>query len=241
MAAPSEQGDPLGRLADALAEDILATPGAELLAESAEDYGNGEELSAEFDRFFRALEERFEARNRVPSGTSPAQFAGRSRVWHPWEWLAVLRQQHLPVGRGRLPRGLRLAVASLLVFVGVAGLAALHWSHRTPTSSPDEFANAASPATTVLLGDRLLQAPAAQYVVQLSWQRNQEDAVADLLSRPGLEAKFPSLPAGEVATIRQAGRDGRLSLAGFTAEQGRDFCEQFKATGGECSVREPSR
>src|SRR5215471_18310595 len=134
MAAPSEQCDPLGRLADALAEDILATPGAELLAESAEDYGNGEELSAEFERFFRALEERFEARNRVPSGTSPAQFAGQSRGWHPSEWLAVLRQQHLPVGRGRLPRGLRFAMASLLVFIGVAGLAALHWSHGTPTS-----------------------------------------------------------------------------------------------------------
>ena len=293
MSAPSKRRDPLGRLADALVEDILATPGTELLAESAEDYGDARALSAESEKAIKALLEEFEARDGVagsgekarlseangpgaarvsgrrpfapeprvhPSGAGLEQFTGRSRAARTFEWLAELWQSHLALGGGRFARG--LALASALLFVAVAGLAALHWAQGTATSPLDEFTRAVSPLTGPLpdrpplppassrlpqatdssgrgAADRLAATTAAQYIVQLSWQRDQEDAVANLLSRPDLQAKFPPLLGGQASTLRQSGRNGPVSLAGFTMEQAGDFCDLFKATGGECSVREP--
>jgi len=290
MSAPWKRRDPLGHLADALVEDILATPGAELLAESAEDYGDAGALSAEAEKVIQDLTEKLEARHGAagsggeawlagahgsgaarregwpqPIRTEPdvrssglGQLTGGSRAARSFEWLAELRS-HLPLGGGGFARG--LAIASVLLFVAVAGLAALHWVNGTSTSPLDQFTRALSPLTGPLPdrpplpvpGSRLPAtdsagrgaddriAAAAQYVVQLSWQRDQDDAVANLLSRPDLRAKFPQLLGGQSSTLHRSGGDGLLSLAGFTVEQARDFCELFKAAGRECSVREPSR
>jgi hypothetical protein len=60
MTGPSNRLDPLGRLAGALVEDILATPGPELLAQSAEDYGDARALAAEFEKAIASLKEKFE-------------------------------------------------------------------------------------------------------------------------------------------------------------------------------------
>jgi len=148
----------------------------------------------------------------------------------------------------------------MLVFIAAAGSAALHW---TSTSSIDEFTRAVSPAAVPLPGESQLrqaadnavpgaangtpetaggrpQAPAMRYRVQLSWQRSQEAAVDDLLTRPSLQAKFPPLLGGPASAIREAGRNGSVSLGGFSMDQARDFCEQFKSTGGDCRAYEPS-
>ncbi len=60
MTGPSNRIDPLDRLAGALVEDILATPGQELLAQSKEDYGDERALAAEFEKAIAALEKKFE-------------------------------------------------------------------------------------------------------------------------------------------------------------------------------------
>ena len=224
MTAP-ECRDPLGHLADALVEDILATPDADLLAEVAEDHGDAQALTAEFEKTIEPLIRKFTAQEGVAArrGEEANVTTG---AWRTFEWLAELLPIHLLQGGGPFPRALKVAMASVLVFVAAAGLAALPWANRTPRSSGDEFTRAASPAI-------------GQYIVQLSWRQSQEDAVANLLSRSELQARFPSLPADEASAIRQAGRDGTVSLAGFTMEQARGLCEQFKAAGGECSFREP--
>src|SRR5215472_9858412 len=88
MSAPSKRRDPLGRLADALVEDILATPGTELLAETAEDHGDARALSAESEKAIKALIAEFEAREGVAGsgekawgngalGSSAARLSGR--------------------------------------------------------------------------------------------------------------------------------------------------------------------
>ena len=290
MSAPAKRRDPLGRLADALVEDILATPGAELLAESAEDHGDARALSAQSEEAIEALVEQFEARHGVagsgekawrneangsgaahpsgrrrlfrpaprvhPSGRSPRQFSGRSRAARTFEWLVEL-QSRLPLAG--FPRG--LAFVSVLLFVAVAGWAALHWANGTPTSALDEFTRAVSPlsgplpdrppmpvpgsrlppATDSGAAERNAAAAAAEYIVQLSWQRDQDDAVANLLSRPDLRAKFPQLLGGQASTLRQSPGSGPVALAGFTMEQAIDFCELFHAAGRECSVRASSR
>jgi hypothetical protein len=60
MTAPPNRFDPLDRLAGALVEDILATPGPELLAQSAEDYGDARALAAEFEKTIASLKQKFE-------------------------------------------------------------------------------------------------------------------------------------------------------------------------------------
>lgn len=52
--SPSRR-DPLGRLADALVEDILATREAELFAECEEDHGDARALSAEADKIIDSI------------------------------------------------------------------------------------------------------------------------------------------------------------------------------------------
>ncbi|MBV9563082.1 MAG: hypothetical protein JOY90_21955 [Bradyrhizobium sp.] len=60
MTVPPNRFDPLGRLAGALVEDILATPGPELLAQSAEDYGDARALAAEFEKAIASAKKKFE-------------------------------------------------------------------------------------------------------------------------------------------------------------------------------------
>ena len=318
MTTRPKQRDPLGCLADVLVEDILETPGVELLAESAEDRREARALSVELDaRIKRLLKHhpernddskkshhvlgKFEPRGSFPesgeerwskaaTGTSDADFVAAAEVGLsglPRRWRSAheptvhvrgkrmkpfVRQSHAgtfgrPVGfcrshllaRACSPRNLQVAVAAMLVFIAVAGSAALHW---TSTSSIDEFTRAVSPATAPLPSEpaRLpasppsqaadsagpgaipeaaagrQQAPAVRYRVQLSWQRSQEAAVDDLLTRPDLQAKFPPLRSDPASVIREVGHHGPVSLGGFSVEQARDFCEQFKTTGGDCSA-----
>jgi len=164
------------------------------------------------------------------------------------------------------PRNLQVAVAAMLVFIAVAGSAALHW---TSTSSIDEFTRAVSPATAPLPSEpaRLpasppsqaadsagpgaipeaaagrQQAPAVRYRVQLSWQRSQEAAVDDLLTRPDLQAKFPPLLGDPASVIREAGRNGPVSLDGFSnqsiAELEAEVAARHRALQGLTRDREP--
>src|SRR5262249_6314643 len=113
MTTRPKQRDPLGCLADVLVEDILETPGGELLAESAQDRREARALSAQLDerikRLLRKLEPQGgvagsaeEERSQDANGTSNAEFdedgqVGRSGLPRRW------RSAHKPTAhvRGR--------------------------------------------------------------------------------------------------------------------------------------------
>jgi len=179
--------DRLDRLADALVEDILATPGAELLAETAEDYRDPHALSTEFEKIIepfmgtfavqdnaagpgervlpnaalggsdgnsnevrrdahsRRLRWILRTRPRVQTlGNGSEQIASRGPVSQAFQRLAELCRG-LQMDGSRFPRSVRVAMVSLLIFVGIIGVAALHWVNQMPTSFVDEFTRAADP------------------------------------------------------------------------------------------------
>ena len=51
--------DVLGKLTDALVQDIMSTPADVLLSEVAEDHGSADVLSAEFDRIIAPMVREF--------------------------------------------------------------------------------------------------------------------------------------------------------------------------------------
>ena len=65
MTTRPKQRDPLGCLADVLVEDILETPGGELLAESAQDRREARALSAQLDERIKRLLRKLEPQGGV--------------------------------------------------------------------------------------------------------------------------------------------------------------------------------
>jgi hypothetical protein len=53
------RNDALGKLTDALVQDIVSTPADVLLSEVAEDHGSADVLSAEFDRIIAPMVREF--------------------------------------------------------------------------------------------------------------------------------------------------------------------------------------
>jgi hypothetical protein len=78
-APAGRRADALDRLADALAEDVLETPGNELLAEVAQDHGDARALTREFDRIFTQVEQRHAMLDEPRKVEQPAAVGGQSR------------------------------------------------------------------------------------------------------------------------------------------------------------------
>ena len=108
MATRRKDDDALGRLAEVMVEDILETPRTELLAEVAEDHGDNQALSTNFDRLVRPAVRRSEMqsanvvraeREKPRSVVSPIEAigpqqssAGRTLVSTVIGWLKALRR-----------------------------------------------------------------------------------------------------------------------------------------------------
>jgi tetratricopeptide (TPR) repeat protein len=91
--------DALHRLADALAEDMVNTPPAELLAEVAEDHGDPRVLALEFDRVFARAHSRHAVRRGAPSPFWLAgdRLLGTIRAWGERRWLRGGRATQIAV------------------------------------------------------------------------------------------------------------------------------------------------
>jgi hypothetical protein len=230
----------MDHLADALVEDILATPGAVLLAESAEDHGDPRALAAEFDRILTSngwsvgaprvgadvIAPRGLARNtRQPPNDRAGSFGRRVR-------LDRLRQNLLSMpGSGRLPsRGLAIAAVSLLALVALSAIAALHWEHR----SSEEFMHGVAPA------DTRSAAQSSEYLVLLPQQPSLEAALA---SYRKLQGRFVALLGGRDPVIRKGSNDTYVAGIGpFTkADEAKNLCIELKRAGATCDVAEAGR
>ena len=242
--------DPMDHLADALVEDILATPGAVLLAESAEDHGDPLALAAEFDRIvassaspasaskvgsaitaLRGLARNASQRSADQGGTS----ARRLR-------LGRFRKNLLSLpGGGRLPsRGLPIAAVSLLALVALAAIAALHWENRAGPG--EELMHGVSPATTrpsVESSDGLSHG-SLEYLVLLPEQPSLEAA---LTSYRKLQGQFGTLLRGRDPVIRKGSDHAYVAGIGpFTkADEAKNLCGELKRGGAACDVGEARR
>jgi cell division septation protein DedD len=84
------------------------------------------------------------------------------------------------------------------------------------------------------------QAPAGAYVVQVSAQTTEADALSSYQS---MQAKYPGLLGNRAANIRRTdlGDKGvyyRAQVGPFaTADQANTFCSDLKAAGGQCIVQ----
>jgi hypothetical protein len=229
----------MDHLADALVEDILATPGAVLLAESAEDHGDPRALAAEFDRLLTSrawsvgaskvgadVAPRVLARHTSPRSNDRAGRFGR-RVR-----LGRLRQNLLSMpGGGRLrSRGLPIAAVFLLALVALSAIAALHWEHR----SSEEFMHGVAPA------DTRSAAQSSEYLVLLPQQPSLEAALA---SYRKLQGRFVALLGGRDPVIRKGSNDTYVAGIGpFTkADEAKNLCIELKRAGATCDVAEAGR
>jgi hypothetical protein len=118
MATRRKDDDALGRLAEVMVEDILETPRTELLAEVAEDHGDNQALSTNFDRLVRPAVRRAEMRSanvvraereKPRSVVSPIEAigpqqssAGRTLVSTVIGWLKALHERTFFSGSGSL-------------------------------------------------------------------------------------------------------------------------------------------
>jgi hypothetical protein len=248
---PTVQSDPMDYLADALVEDILATPPELLLAESAEDYGDPRALAAQFDRIVtsnaspaRALRLGSDVtvprepvgdvsqRSAEPAGTS------RRRVRLERLWQTLLQ----PSGGRLAPWGAPIAAVSLLALVALSVMAALHWENRAGSS--EEFMHGFTPATTRPAAEPSdsLSHRGVEYLVLLPEQPSLEAALA---SYRNLQGRLPALLAGRDPVIRAGAAGGHAYVAGigpFTkADEAKDFCTELKRTGAACHVGEADR
>jgi hypothetical protein len=233
------QHDPMDHLADALVDDILATPGAVLLAESAEDYGEPRALAAEFDRIVTSSAWFVDASKAGSDVTAPrvlardtsqrsadraGGFGRRVRLDRLWQNLLSLP------GGARLPsRGLPIAAVSLLALVALSAIAALHWENRSRPA--EEFTHGLAPTTT---------RPAArpsEYLVLLPEQPSLEAALA---SYRKLQGRFETLLGGRDPVIRKGSDDAYIAGIGpFTkAEEAKNLCVELKRAGATCDVAE---
>jgi hypothetical protein len=230
-------------LADALVEDILATPPEVLLAESAEDYGDPRALAAEFDRIVTSNASPVGAL-KVGSDVTAGGVSQRSAD-PPSRWrigLERLWQTLLPPGRGRLiPRGAPIAAVCLLALVALSVMAALHWENR---GSSEEFMHGLTPATTRPAAEPAdgVSRRGVAYLVLLPEQPSLEAALA---SYRNLQGRLPALLAGRDPVIRADAAGDHAYVAGigpFTkADAAKDFCSELKRTGAACHVGEADR
>lgn len=247
MTKATIQHDPMGHLVDALVEDILATPEAQLLAESAEDHGDPRALAAEFDRIATS------GSWNVGATKVGADVATRARPttrrpsvsWRP-AWLEGLWQDLSSIGSGRLaPGGLQIAAASLFL-VALSGIAVLHWANPMPSEPAEQLTNATTPATSEKPAVRAesLSRSIVSYLVLLPEKPTAEAALA---SYRDLQGRYPALLGGRDPIIRgQVGTRGEhVYVAGvgpFTkADQANTLCVELKRAGAACNVGEAGR
>lgn len=247
MTKPTVQPDPMDHLADALVEDILATPPEVLLAESGEDHGDPRALAAEFDRIVTSSASPMGAL-KVGSDVTvphvPAGSAWQRSADHPSWWrvgLERLWQTLLPAAGGRLPPWGAAAAVCLLALVALSVVAALHWEQR---GSSEEFMHGLTPASTQPAAEPSegLSRRAVEYLVLLPEQPNLEAALA---SYRNLQGRLPALLAGRDPVIRAGAAGDHAYVAGigpFTkADEAKDFCSELKRTGAACHVGEADR
>jgi hypothetical protein len=235
------QPEPMDHLADALVEDILATPSAVLFAESADDHGDPRALAAEFDRILASSAWPVGARP-VGTGASAPRVLARNASQRTAARTASGRRVSLerlrrgllssPSG-GRLPsRGLPIAAVSLLALVALSAVAALHWQNR---AGPDEeLMHGASPAAT-------RSAPqSSEYLVLLPEQPSLDAA---LTSYRQLQGRLVALLGGRDPVIRKGSDHAYVAGIGpFTqADQAKNLCVELKRAGAACDVVEAGR
>jgi hypothetical protein len=244
---PVVQPDPMDHLADALVEDILATPPEVLLAESAEDYGDPRALATEFDRIVTSNASPMGAL-KVGSTLSvphvPAGGVSQRAADHPSRWrvgFERLWQTLLPAGGERLtPWGAPLAAVCLLALVALSVMAALHWERR---GSSEEFMHGLTPASTPAAEPS--DGPSRRGVEYLVLLPEQPSLEAALASYRNLQRRLPALLAGRDPVIRTGAAGDHAYVAGigpFTkADEAKDFCSELKRTGAACHVGEADR
>jgi hypothetical protein len=242
LTRPTLQHDPMDHLADALVEDILATPGAVLFAESAEDHGDPRALAAEFDRILASSAWPVGARQvgagisapRVLARNASQRTAARAATSGRRVSLERLRQslRSLP-GGGRLPsRGLPIAAVSLLALVALSAVAALHWQNRAGPG--EELMHGVSPAAT-------RPAPeSSEYLVLLPEEPSLDAALA---SYRKLQGRFVALLGGRDPVIRKGSDHAYVAGIGpFTkADEAKNLCLELKRAGAACDVGEAGR
>jgi murein DD-endopeptidase MepM/ murein hydrolase activator NlpD len=129
--------DPLRNLADALSEDIVATPAAALVHEAAGEPGGGDGLVASFDRIA--------ARAVAPSRRRRIVERLRALAHVPAKWRPVRRQEHAQIQKSAWPAPIgwtsaMAGVAGIFIMVVAGGL----YFHETsfqvasPRSIPEQ-------------------------------------------------------------------------------------------------------
>jgi len=252
LTKPAMQHDPMDHLADALVEDILATPAEVLFAESTEDHGDARALAAELDRIVTA--------NAWPVGAlevavtapgapgAPAPDASQRSVapagtpgWRVG--LERLRQNLLAPGGGRrTPWGPPIAAVSLLALVALSAVAALHWENRAGPG--EELMRGRSPATTRPEAERTrgISHRGGEYLVLLPAQPSLEAALA---SYRNLQERFPALLGGRDPVIRGGTEGDHVYVAGIgpfiTGDEAKNLCNKLKGAGAACDVGEAAR
>jgi hypothetical protein len=224
----------MDHLADALVEDILATPGPVLFAESAEDHGDPRALAAEFDRILASSAWPVGARPgapRVLARNTSQRTVARTATSGRRVSLERLRRglRSLPSG-GRLPsRGLPIAAVSLLALVALSAVAALHWQNRAGPG--EELMHGASPTAT---------RPAPQFSEYLVLLPEQPSLDAALASYRQLQGRFVALLGGRDPVIRKGSDHSYVAGIGpFTkADEAKNLCVELKRAGAACDVGE---
>jgi SPOR domain len=268
MATRRKDDDALGRLAEVMVEDILETPRTELLAEVAEDHGDNQALSANFDRLVRPAVRRAEMRSanvvraerekpRSVEAIGPQQSsAGRTLVSTVIGWLKALQERTFFSGSGSLfPGNVQVATASLLVVALIATAAFLIVKEFSAKTIMEETASSTSPSRLELTPEPKRSAPARNaesvvspgtYMVEVAGGQNEEEARTNYRA---LQMKFPSILKARDPLIRPTERvgdgDDRHYVAAVgpftTIEQARGLCDELKAAGGQCITGEYSR
>jgi len=265
MATRRKDDDALGRLAEVMVEDILETPRTELLAEVAEDHGDNQALSTNFDRLVRPAVRRAEMRSanvvraereKPRSVVSPIEAigpqqssAGRTLVSTVIGWLKALQERALFSG-SLFPGNVQVATASLLVVALIASAAFLIAKEFSAKTIMEETASSTSPSRLELTPEPKRSAESVvspgTYMVEVGGGQSEEEARTNYRA---LQMKFPSILEARDPLIRPTERvgdgDGRHYVAAVgpftTIEQARGLCDELKAAGGQCITGEYSR
>jgi len=231
MATRRKDDDALGRLAEVMVEDILETPRTELLAEVAEDHGDNQALSTNFDRLVRPAVRRAEMRSanvvraereKPRSVVSPIEAigpqqtsAGRTLVSTVIGWLKALQERTFLSGSGSLfPGNVQVATASLLVVALIASAAFLIVKEFSAKTIMEETASSTSPSRLELTPEPKRSDPARNaesvvspgtYMVEVAGGQSEEGARTNYRA---LQMKFPSILKARDPLIRPTERVG---------------------------------
>src|SRR5215469_2008711 len=263
MATRRKDDNALGRLAEVMVEDILETPRTELLAEVAEDHGDNQALSTNFDRLVRPAVRRAEMRSanvvraerEKPRSVvspieaiGPQQSAGRRLVSTVIGWLKALDERTFFSGSGSLfPGNVQVATASLLVVALIASAAFLIAKEFSAKTIMEETASSTSPSRLELTPEPKRSAESVvspgTYMVEVGGGQSEEEARTNYRA---LQMKFPSILKARDPLIRPTERvgdgDDRHYVAAVgpftTIEQAKGLCDELKAAGGQCITGE---